>query len=555
MKNTTLLISILIIAFSLNAQSSSLKFNGTDNYVKYSETNTLLETHDNFTIEMWVKSESNAPGCIYAEGSAGSNSNQFRIWGSGGKLVVRPINSSSPQVVCTDANGNNLFAPGKPWYHIAVVGKPSTNSGDIDLEVYVDGQVRGSLTYTKPVTDYDNSLIGKYSGSGGTFDGEIDEFRAWSRSLSESELNANKCNLSNTTGLVRHVRFNEASGGTVYDEVSGISETIQGAAPTWTTNTNCSMMNLTAYYPFNGNADDESANDNDGTVFEASLTTDRFGNSNSAYAFDGSNDYIEIEDNDVFSLTTTSQLSVSVWMRIDALNFENYEGTGDYVHWMGKGINGQKEWLFRMYNQSSSIRPNRTSCYAFNLSGGLGAGSYVEESLTVGEWIHYVMVYDYTTNTIRLYKNGVLRDTDNFSDYTIVPQNGTAPVRIGTSDFNSYFKGAIDDIRFYDGILNAEQIEYLYNESSATLSNDDTYDYNLSELYLYPNPTNSDLFINNPKRLNLSFKLYDTFGRIIKQGKNESIIETSNLSPGMYIISLKDNSNNKYLMSQKIIKN
>ena len=45
---------------------------------------------------------------------------------------------------------------------------------------------------------------------------------------------------------------------------------------------------LVAYYPFNGNANDESGNGNNGTIFRATLTTDRFGNANRAYSFDGS---------------------------------------------------------------------------------------------------------------------------------------------------------------------------------------------------------------------------------------------------------------------------
>ena len=52
---------------------------------------------------------------------------------------------------------------------------------------------------------------------------------------------------------------------------------------------------LVAYYPFNGNANDESTDGHDGTVYGATLTTDRFGNSNSAYSFDGINDYICVD--------------------------------------------------------------------------------------------------------------------------------------------------------------------------------------------------------------------------------------------------------------------
>lgn len=246
MKKITLkfscLIAVCFITAATTAQSPALLFNGSDNYIQYNEANTLFEANNNFTLEMWVKSGNSAPGCIYAEGSAGSNTDQFRIWGSGGKLVVRPINSSSPQIVCTDVNGNNLFGSEKPWYHIAIVGTPGASAGDIDLVVYINGENRGSTTYTKPSTDYDNSLIGKYSGSGGAFDGEIDELRAWSVSRSQSQIANNTCNPETTTGLVRHIRFNENTGATVTDEIGGPIGNIEGTAPTWTTNSNCSPV-------------------------------------------------------------------------------------------------------------------------------------------------------------------------------------------------------------------------------------------------------------------------------------------------------------------------
>jgi hypothetical protein len=51
---------------------------------------------------------------------------------------------------------------------------------------------------------------------------------------------------------------------------------------------------LVAWYPFTGNADDHSGNGFHGTVMGASLTEDRFGNAESAYDFDGLNDYIDL---------------------------------------------------------------------------------------------------------------------------------------------------------------------------------------------------------------------------------------------------------------------
>jgi hypothetical protein len=60
---------------------------------------------------------------------------------------------------------------------------------------------------------------------------------------------------------------------------------------------------LTAYFPFNGNANDESGNGNNGTINGATLTTDRFGKENSAYSFDGVNDSIIINNSNSLSVT------------------------------------------------------------------------------------------------------------------------------------------------------------------------------------------------------------------------------------------------------------
>lgn len=69
---------------------------------------------------------------------------------------------------------------------------------------------------------------------------------------------------------------------------------------------------LVAYYPFNANANDESGNDNNGTVNGANLTTDRFGNANSTYDFDGINDYISV--NHDASLNLSNQITMHGWI-------------------------------------------------------------------------------------------------------------------------------------------------------------------------------------------------------------------------------------------------
>jgi hypothetical protein len=126
--------------------------------------------------------------------------------------------------------------------------------------------------------------------------------------------------------------------------------------------------------------------------------------------FDGEDDYIEISDDADFSVATTGQLSVSAWIRADVLTFPVFQSTG-YVHWIGKGEAGQHEWVFRMYNEHTTDippRPNRISFYVFNPAGGEGIGSYFQEPVQAGEWIHVVRTADEEKTSI--FKNGEFKN-------------------------------------------------------------------------------------------------------------------------------------------------
>ena len=151
-------------------------------------------------------------------------------------------------------------------------------------------------------------------------------------------------------------------------------------------------------------------------------------------------------------------------MRPDVLTFPKMESSG-YVHWLGKGNSGQQEYTFRMYGlDNTDSRQNRTSFYMFSPAGGLGAGSHVQEAVAPGQWIHYVATVSTGANQLRLYKDGVLKDTDVFltGTFAVTPADGTAPLRIGTRDFASYFNGAIDDLVIYNRVLTPAEVQQLY---------------------------------------------------------------------------------------------
>jgi hypothetical protein len=189
-------------------------------------------------------------------------------------------------------------------------------------------------------------------------------------------------------------------------------------------------------------------------------------NGSAAATFDGAQ-YLEVPDAEDLRPATSGILTIEGWIRPDTLAFSHRESTG-YVHWLGKADAGQYEYVARMYSAGNAeARGNRISGYHFNLSGGLGAGSYFQDPVTPGEWIHYVLVISRTTPTdeyphgyTKIYKNGVLRDQDDLSigGNTVASGPGHAPLRLGTSYFESFFEGAIGKVAVYSRELRPEQI-------------------------------------------------------------------------------------------------
>ena len=187
----------------------------------------------------------------------------------------------------------------------------------------------------------------------------------------------------------------------------------------------------------------------------------------------GTTGYVSVPDSANYSPATTGALTVSVWMRPSAVDFPTtIDGGADgrYVDWLGKGdylSPTQFEWNFRMYNKTSPTRPNRISFYLFNLDAGQGVGSYFQDSVIFGEWIHVVgtvtsLSGDHST---RMYKNGVLRDTDDYrSSPVITPADGIAPLYFGTTSLGdpSFFKGDLKDVRIWNRALSDAEVLQVY---------------------------------------------------------------------------------------------
>ncbi len=215
---------------------------------------------------------------------------------------------------------------------------------------------------------------------------------------------------------------------------------------------------LAVFFPFNGNARDESGNKNHGKVNSAALTSDRFNRTDRAYWFDGINDYILVPD--APSLDLTGAVSISVWIRPDvtpqiegaAVVCKGF-GTGDEVYCLDITTYANTTLRFLMWI-GGSYRQNMTT-------GWLTSGK-------VGQWVNIVAVFDGKARKSWLFENGRLISSQ--SGYPSVLDYNDHPLSIGSreqrrgTDYNLCFKGAIDDLRIYNRVLNLNEIKALVNE-------------------------------------------------------------------------------------------
>jgi uncharacterized protein (TIGR02145 family) len=200
---------------------------------------------------------------------------------------------------------------------------------------------------------------------------------------------------------------------------------------------------LIAYYPFNGNANDESGNGNNGTVNGATLTTDRFGNSGKAYSFDGVNDRIENSS----SITNIVDISISVWAK------QFSQSGGPFVHIGKDDGNTFCDGISLGVGNNDFLENGSNILGHYSCSGYFNSNSII----STDQWSHIVM--NKIGNILSFYINGIhIRD--------IVSSNFTMPSNsiffaATSSGYSKLFHGSLDDIRIYNRALTQEEISYL----------------------------------------------------------------------------------------------
>jgi hypothetical protein len=177
---------------------------------------------------------------------------------------------------------------------------------------------------------------------------------------------------------------------------------------------------------------------------------------------------VRVNSSPLLSIRKTGQLTVEAWIRPATLRFASTEGSG-YVEWLGKGAPGQFEYALRIYSQGNSEdRGNRISGYAFNLNGGLGSGSYFQDSLTIDQWIMVTVVFateginGYPAESVTIFRDGHQRGTTPLSQFHVTPRMGSATFQVASLDGRSYFEGAIAKVAVFDSALPPANIAAQY---------------------------------------------------------------------------------------------
>ena len=298
---------------------------------------------------------------------------------------------------------------------------------------------------------------------------------------------------------------------------------------------------IAKYYFNNGNANDDSGNGYDADTVNATLTVDRFGNTDRAYSFDGLQ-FINIPYSAPFNL---DEISISVWFKV-----LNPDSLWQRIVTFPVSATGGNQHFSIMYNFSPE--PYKIMTY-FDQANNQGA-VYAVSNDTVNNnlWHHFVGTISTSNLQIISYLDGIPVDTTSFTNAP-TPADGHLQIGRFNYTFNENFIGDIDDIRLYDRAISALEVDSLFNEENSTvgiLSLEPE-----TSFSVFPNPFKNILNIQNESNLEIQFTLYNSLGIIIYEEalkSKTSKIDLSSNPSGIYFYKLTDNKN--LIKTGKLIK-
>jgi hypothetical protein len=287
-------------------------------------------------------------------------------------------------------------------------------------------------------------------------------------------------------------------------------------------------VNMLINYPFDGDVTDTSGNNYDGFLSGATFGPDRFGNPNSAIYFDGIDDYVRFPN--LNSLKPNLSVSFSFWIKY------NGNSVSDQAVF---NTSFQEDFSSGVFFNSTLVNGN----YAINY--GDGSSNYTSSTrrsfvsdmeIDIKYWHHVVIIVN-SASSMKIYIDCVdYGGTYSGSGRDLFYSN--TPGSLGRHDRTlgapaDYFRGAIDDFMYFDRTITLDEI----NNYCMNLSVNDV-ERNLSNIVIYPNPSNNIVNIESNGAQVEFITLYNSLGQLLLHREFSPELDVSELSKGIYFVTL-----------------
>ena len=299
---------------------------------------------------------------------------------------------------------------------------------------------------------------------------------------------------------------------------------------------------LVAYYPFDGSAADESGNQNNPIFNNATLTKDRLGKANSAYHFNGINNYMRIPNSP--SLNMKDKISISVWVR--PTGFYHDVCHASTILCKGGGNYEPGDYAMRfddaLFTNGAGCSDSIPDDIHQNFRGtGTGLIAY-SPLINKNEW--YAVTYTNDGTKARLYVNCEMKYSVPFKE-TFTNLHDLFIGKTNDEFFPFWLNADLDDLRIYDRALSEDEIGSLCDKKPETIKPTIKLESRKKDLIKEIEAEHEEV----------SITLYDNGtvdGDSITLVYNDSILTTHKLlteKPLTFIIKLaKGNSRNELLM-------
>ncbi len=203
-----------------------------------------------------------------------------------------------------------------------------------------------------------------------------------------------------------------------------------------------------ADYPFSGSANDQSGNANNASINGAKPTQDRFGLANSAFSFDGVQDFMKAANSAALNSDYTT---LSFWIKVNELPAQSEAYLLSFGGW-------QERWKVSLPSHGKLVWTTNNASGISDMDAGAG------NELVAGVWKHLVFVHDGVKDII--YIDGAQVAEKNVAG---IMNHTIRPLGIGYNavDGGNFFNGDLDEIQIYNVALSAGQIAALYTVQST----------------------------------------------------------------------------------------